>query len=129
MAKIRGKENYPFYFGTTTQIMYKAGILRKSMTSAESKLWQALRRRELAGFRFRRQHPINYYIADFFCYQAMLVVEVDGGYHLEKEQFERDKQRTKVINEFNIRVIRFTNDEVENNIDNVINEIMRWLPV
>ena len=123
MVQLKGKEEYPFYFGASLEILSRAGDLRRNMTKAEKILWQKLRDKQLDGFRFRRQHPIDTFIADFFCYQAMLVVEVDGNVHDDISQAERDIERTRILNRHQIRVIRFTNTQVENNINFVLDEI------
>lgn len=123
MAKLGGREDYPFYFGAGPEIMRIAGDLRKSITPAEKTLWERLRNRQVKGFRFRRQHPINDFIVDFFCYDAMLVVEVDGAAHDDISQKERDQQRTIIFKRLGIREIRFTNDEVFNQTDRVIRKI------
>jgi len=100
-----------------------AGELRKSMTPAEKVLWERLRNRQVNGYRFRRQHPIKDFIVDFFCYDAVIVIEVDGSVHEETSQKERDEQRTIIFKGFGIREIRFTNKEVMNQIDQVIKKI------
>jgi very-short-patch-repair endonuclease len=127
MVLIKGKEDYPFYFGASRDLLSRAGSLRREMTNAENILWQKLRNKQIDGFRFRRQHPIDTFVADFFCYQAMLVVEVDGNVHADHSQAERDIERTRILNRHQIRVIRFTNDQVEKNINFVLNEIRRAL--
>ncbi len=96
-------------------------------TEAEEKLWQQLRNRKVENCKFRRQHPFGKFFADFYCHEKKLVIEVDGGYHNEKEQQEHDAARTQVINEYGISVIRFTNDEVLNNIQAVIEKITNAL--
>ena len=73
--------------------------------------------------RFRRQHPIGIYIADFYCHAAKLVIEVDGKVHLQK--IEYDRERTAVLNGFGIDVIRFSNEEVLGDIDGVVERIRR----
>jgi very-short-patch-repair endonuclease len=98
--------------------------LRRETTDAERKLWSRLRARQL-GVKFRRQMPIDRFIADFACVQAKLVIEVDGGQH--NIDVERDRLRTAVIETAGYIVIRFWNDEVLSNIDNVIEEIVRTL--
>ena len=85
------------------------------MTHAEKKLWQVLRGKQLDGLYFRRQHAVGTYILDFVCTQEKLVIEVDGGSHLEQEEY--DKERTRWLEEEKgYRVIRFTNDDVLRNI-------------
>lgn len=95
---------------------------RRYMTPAESVLWSCLRNSAL-GVRFRRQHPIDMYIPDFVCLKKQLVIEVDGGYHFIDGQQISDAERTNYLNEKGYTVIRFTNDEVLNNIEKVIDDI------
>jgi very-short-patch-repair endonuclease len=127
MAKLRGKEAYPIYFGAKPEILQVAAELRKNMTPAEKVLWERLRNRQVGGFRFRRQHPIYEVVVDFFCYEAMLVVEVDGSVHDDSQQQERDKERTKILNNFGLREVRFRNEEVINYTDSVIHQIEQVL--
>ena len=121
------KEKYPIYFGATSNIILLARELRKEMTPAEKILWQELRNNKINGFKFRRQHPINRFIADFFCYEKMLVIEVDGSVHNEVLQKERDEMRTYILNEFGIKVIRFSNDQVVFSLPSVIEKIKNEL--
>ncbi len=107
--------------------LQRARQLRKSMTDAETILWQQLRNRKLGGFKFRRQHPINHYIADFFCYECRLVVEVDGPYHNEPDQKAYDEARTMRLKELNISVIRFANCDVMERTEFVLKEILHHL--
>jgi len=85
-------------------------------------LWQRLKRNQL-GVRFKRQHPIWMYIADFYCHELKLVIEVDGSIHNVKEVIENDMIRQEDIVSFGIRVIRFTNIEVRTDIGSVISRI------
>lgn len=91
---------------------------RKNPTLAEDMLWQVLRRKGL-GVKFRRQHPIDEFIADFVCLDEQLVIEVDGGYHESPEQREDDERRTALLGMRGFRVLRFTNDEVLYRIEDV----------
>ena len=100
---------------------------RKSYTDAERILWQCLRGRRLNGFKFRRQHPIYGFIVDFYCADVGLAIEVDGEYHRESEQQVADDHRTAQLNKLNVKVIRFTNHEVINNINEVLNQIIQHL--
>ena len=100
----------------------RARDLRRETTPAEHKLWSRLRANRLAGFHFRRQQIIEPYIVDFYCHQAALIIEVDGGIHLEQEV--RDQVREQALLERGFRVIRFTNDEVMRNIDGVLESIL-----
>ena len=127
MVLIKGAEDFPFYFGASIELLTRAGNLRRDMTRAEKILWQKLRKKQIDGFRFRRQHPIDTFIADFFCYQAMLVIEVDGDVHQDTTQADRDIERTRILNLHKIKVIRFTNTQIENNINFVLQEIRNAL--
>ncbi len=104
----------------------RARQLRRDMTPAERKLWQRIRYGQLDGAHFRRQHAIGRFIVDFFCAKARLVIEVDGDIHAE--QMEYDAERTKWLNEQKrYRVIRFTNDEIDHNLDGVVERIREAL--
>ena len=92
---------------------------RREMTESETVLWNALRKLK-AGIRFRRQHPIGDYIADFICLPAKLVREVDGGYHQEPQQQELDKQRTEFLVSKGYRVIRIKNEEISDDLNEVV---------
>ena len=104
-------------------ILNRAKELRRPMTPAEAKLWQHLRAKRLYGLKFRRQHPVFRFILDFFCYQHKLVIEIDGHSHANPEQKAYDQARTEWLEQRGMRVIRFTNNEVESNIDGVLQEI------
>lgn len=93
---------------------------RKPLTESEELLWQELRNKQL-GYKFRRQHAIDTYIADFICLEKSLIVEVDGEIHLSQK--EKDEERTKVLNQLGFEVIRFTNQQVKENINAVLEEI------
>ena len=104
------------------EIQNRARELRKEMTPAEKILWQVLRGNQLDGLYFRRQHAVGTYILDFVCIQEKLVIEVDGGSHLEQEEY--DQERTRWLeDEKGYRVIRFTNDDVLKNIHEVVEAI------
>jgi very-short-patch-repair endonuclease len=99
----------------------RARALRRSMTDAERKLWFALRDRRLAGTKFRRQVPIGPFVADFACYEAKLVIEVDGGQHSESA---KDARRDRWLTENGFRVLRFWNNDVLKNIDGVLQRVV-----
>ena len=101
--------------------------LRENPTPQESKLWNALRNNQLNGFKFRQQHPLNRFVADFYCHKAKLVIEIDGGYHDEKMQKLYDNWRNEVINEFGISILRFRNEEVDNSFEHVLSKIKEFL--
>ncbi len=95
---------------------------RKNPTEAEDILWQRLRNNQL-GAKVRRQHTIQGYIADFVFLEVNLVIEVDGEYHTEEEQRIYDEARTKLLNHYGLELLRFTNEEVKNNIEDVLTVI------
>ncbi|NOT88656.1 MAG: endonuclease domain-containing protein [Lysobacter sp.] len=101
-----------------------ARILRANMTDAEAELWKHLRRRQLLGCKFRRQHPIGPYVVDFACLERRLVVEVDGGQHAESAS---DPRRDACIGRLQFVVVRFWNDDVLTNIDGVCGIICEHL--
>jgi very-short-patch-repair endonuclease len=103
----------------------RARQLRNESTDAERRLWYFLRRQQLAGHKFRRQYPLADYIVDFICVPARLVVELDGGQHLEA--FEYDERRTALLQREGYRVLRFWNDDVLLRTDDVVAEIFRVL--
>ena len=96
------------FYGASPFIFEKARKLRKSMTESEQLLWQ---------------HPMAKFIADFYCHSVKLVIEVDGGIHRIKDRKEYDILRTNELDQLGVTVIRFTNEEVENNIELVLKKI------
>ncbi|HLG41538.1 MAG TPA: DUF559 domain-containing protein [Chitinophagaceae bacterium] len=109
--------------GAKTSTHEFARELRQRETEAEQKLWALLRNRKLKGAKFRRQHAIANYIADFYCHESKLVIELDGNFHTEPEAREYDKLRTAALNESGITVLRFWNDEVINDPEKVMQKI------
>ena len=104
----------------------RARQLRSALTPAEQHLWRHLRKRQLRGFEFRRQHPMGRFILDFYCPAAKLVVEVDGEVHAE--QMDDDAERTQWLeSERACRVLRFTNSEVRRNTNAVLEAILTAL--
>jgi len=99
--------------------------LRKEMTPAERVLFEALRGRKLAGLKFRRQHPFAQYILDNYCVEKRLVIEADGGGHLEPDQVAHDAARTEFLNAEGILVLRFPNETILNELDTVLESILQ----
>ena len=122
-------ENYgdELFKGANPKLFEFSKILRKTQTDAEDIIWQSLRNRKILGFKFRRQHPLGIYIADFYCFEAKLVIEIDGGIHNQAENKEYDENRSIELEELGITVIRFTNKEVEDNLEKVLNSIKKHL--
>lgn len=96
--------------------------LRKESTPQEIILWSRLRRKHFS-WRFRRQHSIGNYVVDFYCSEKKLIIELDGYQHKEKEQSRHDKTRALFLKELNMKVLRFWNDEINNNLEGVILKI------
>jgi very-short-patch-repair endonuclease len=109
---------------TTRPVVERARNLRREQTPAEVRLWAALRNRQLAGLKFRRQHPYGQFILDFFCVECQLAVEVDGGVHLNAEQAACDSERSDFLAQRSVRVLRFTNEEVERRLPDVLCKII-----
>ena len=107
------------------QLLANARELRKNQTEPEEMLWQILRNRQLNNLKFRRQHPLKVgFVLDFYCAELKLGVEIDGDYHNKKEQQEYDTERSKIISEYGIRIIRFTNEQVLQNTHQVLKDIV-----
>jgi very-short-patch-repair endonuclease len=106
------------------ELKARAKAMRSNMTPAESKLWYHLRRNNLADFHFRRQQIIGSYIVDFYCHSANLIVEVDGSGHLDQEKY--DQKRDEFLTGFGLRVLRFYNSDVLENIDTVLEVILGY---
>ena len=117
------KYNYYTNDAATYQILLeKARTMRSNPTEAESVLWRYISGGRL-GVHFRRQHPVFDYIPDFVCLAYRLIIEIDGGYHLDGEQPEKDAERTNRLAEQGFTVLRFTNEEVLHDTDEVIDAI------
>ncbi|ELX8364561.1 MULTISPECIES: endonuclease domain-containing protein [Enterobacter cloacae complex] len=99
--------------------------LRRELTQEERRLWYLLRSRRFENYKFLRQHPVGHYILDFACCAARLAVELDGGQHDEK--LEYDRQRTLWLNHKGWHVIRFWNNELWNNEEAVLERILETL--
>ena len=119
--------NKSMFYGANTDTFRAAGILRRNMTLAEHVLWKKLRNRKIFSVKFRKQHPIKFYIADFYCHSLKLVIEVDGGVHNNVQTIEHDDARSGELEKLGNKVIRFTNDQVIYDIDSVIKEINKGI--
>ena len=98
--------------------------LRKDETNAEELLWQRIRNKQVVGLKFRRQHPLDKFIADFYCHEKKLVIELDGSVHDHEDNKQADEGRSYELNELHITVIRFRNEEVIDDIEKVIKKII-----
>jgi very-short-patch-repair endonuclease len=103
------------------KVKLRAKELRKVQTLAEQALWCKLRNRGLNGLKFRRQHPIGPFVADFYCAQHRIVIELDGGVH--RGQIEQDAERTAQLAIYGYQVLRLQNEELERDLEGVLNKI------
>jgi very-short-patch-repair endonuclease len=111
------------HHGSTSKMFSFAKDQRRNMTEAETVMWKALRNKKLNGFKIRRQHPIGSYIADFYCHDVRLVIEIDGEIHDSVESKSNDEDRSMVLKELGIQVIRFTNFEIIHHLNEVLVKI------
>ena len=114
--------------GADNNVFENARLLRGNLTHAELVLWSYLKLKPL-GYKFRRQHPISIYVADFYCHALKLVIEIDGDVHTDIDVQRRDIERQKNLESEGMFFIRFTNEEVEKNLERVINRIERYILV
>lgn len=127
MVKLKDTSTHIYHYGAIPEIFDRAQILRKQMTEAENKLWKRLRNRKFGGLKFRRQHPISRFVVDFYCHEKLLVVELDGGIHNEVSVKERDEGREDELKNLGLKIIRFTNHEVLNDMDGVLQKLREAL--
>jgi len=121
--KSRMIERHMFY-GASKKIFLRAFELRNNMTEAEKVLWEILKNKELFKARWKRQHPIDIFIVDFYCHKYKIVIEVDGEIHQDDEVKERDYGREHDIEKLGIRILRFTNKEIFEEIGSVKSRIL-----
>ncbi len=117
-----GGSRHNMHFGANPILFELADRLRANMTPAEELLWNAIKINEW-HLKFRRQHPVSLYIADFYCHKIKLVIELDGGYHENKEVKIYDAARENDLNDFGITVLRFKNEEIFTKLDTVLNQV------
>ena len=114
--------------GASNLLFENAKRLRNNMTGVEIMLWRHLRE-GIDGYKFRRQHPIGVYVADFYCHKAKLIIELDGSIHNLDEVQIRDRDKQNDLERLGYRVIRFTNKNVQQGIDRVINELRKTINI
>ena len=125
MGEQSRKYNDNLHDGAKGKLYQFGRELRQSATNAETILWQYLRNRKLNGLKFRRQHPVGNFVADFYCHEKRLIVELDGSVHVGRMNSDHDEARTNELEEAGIKVIRFWNSEVEENIEFVLEKIAK----
>ncbi len=107
------------------ELKERAKELRKNMTLSEIMLWNELKRKQLKGFDFDRQRPIDNYIVDFYCKDLMLAIEIDGESHIGKEEY--DVTRQEKLEQYGVTLLRFDDLTVRQNLDSVVKEIEEWI--
>lgn len=122
--KAQGDANYLYYNKGLKNLAQK---LRNNSTKAEIRLWTELLRGKQTGYTILRQRPVLNYIADFLCKDLKLIIELDGYSHEFEQQYKKDKERQKELEEAGFKILRFTDDEVMNDLRNVESEIMYWI--
>lgn len=116
------------HLGYNKELKELARNLRKNSTKAEIRLWsELLRAGKMQGFIFLRQRPVLNFIADFLCKELKLIIEVDGATHHKEEKWYKDKERQKELEEYGFTVLRFSDDEVMNELENVSRELEHWI--
>lgn len=123
MKKEKSYYDQSMWKGAPPDNFRRAQNFRKNPTNAEKLLWEKLQLEPFKKFRFRRQHPIQKFITDFYSHSLKLIIEVDGGYHQSIDQKRSDEERTEILEFQGLQVIRFKNDEVEMNIEDVLNKL------
>ncbi len=118
--------NDNLHYGAKPITFANAKLLRQRITPAEKVLWYFLRNSK-TGYKFRRQHPINIFIADFYCHEKKVVIEIDGEIHNSRKQKEYDRGRAIEIEKFDIIILRYTNNEVINFPEAVVEDILKAL--
>ena len=115
------------YKGAPPSSFIKAKNLRRNMTTAEKRLWECLKNKQLENHKFRRQHPIHIYIVDFYCHELRLIIEIDGEYHNEPAQIIKDIERRDILKFQDLHIIRFSNEEVMNSIGKVLDDLKEYI--
>jgi very-short-patch-repair endonuclease len=113
--------------GAKSELFRYAREMRKNPTESEKLLWEILRKFRNSGFIFRRQHPIDIFIADFYCHKLKLIVEVDGEVHENNDARQYDDGRSAELEKYGLNIIRFTNDQVLNETNTVTSQIQNYI--
>ena len=112
------------FYGAKKNIFLRAIELRNNMTEAEKALWEELKKKEIFKARWKRQHPIDIFVVDFYCHKYKLAIEVDGEIHLKEEIREHDDGRAHDIEKLGIKILRFKNKEIFDDIGTVLSRIL-----
>ena len=117
------ENNKPFHYNAYSKIFENANALKNNQTKAEYIMWQVLRGRQLNGAKFRRQHPIQKFIVDFYCHEFKLVIELDGGVHDIDFIKENDERREVELKNLGLKIIRFKNEEIFDSLETVMETV------
>ena len=112
------------FYAASRNTFKMAHSLRKDMTDAEKILWKRLKDKRIFKVKFRRQHPVDIFVLDFYCHELKLAIEVDGEIHLNAEVREYDEGRTYELEKFGIKILRYTNEQIFENLDEVLVSIL-----
>lgn len=115
------------HIGAKPELFNYAQEMRKNPTESEKVLWNILRKFRHKGYIFRRQHPVDIFIADFYCHKLKLIIEVDGGVHNSDQSKGYDDGRSSELEKYGLNILRFTNDEVLNETDKVTLNIQNYI--
>jgi very-short-patch-repair endonuclease len=113
------------FYGANKSIFLRAIELRNNMTEAEKQLWKELKKKDIFKSRWKRQHPVDIFVVDFYCHKYKLAIEVDGEIHSNEEIREHDDGRTHDIEKLGIKILRFKNKEVFEDVESVRNRIVQ----
>ena len=113
------------FYNAPAYIFERAKHMRANMTPSEQKVWEFLKGKQILGLRFRPQHPMDIFIADFYCHPLKLVIEIDGGIHRSNDRREYDLGREAELERWDIKIVRFTNEEIEKDIGLVQRNILQ----
>jgi very-short-patch-repair endonuclease len=127
MAYLGKSVEKDMFFGAKPKLFVYAKELRKNPTEAENRIWIELKKYRKRGFIFRRQHPIDIFIADFYCHSLKLVIEVDGEIHDNENNIDYDIGRSAELEKLNVTVLRFKNIEIYTELNNVIRKINQFI--
>lgn len=119
-------KNYTHHYDAQKTTRELAKTLRNSLTPAESRFWFYVKSKKMLGLKFRRQHPIGNFIADFYCHELKLVIEIDGGVHYSAKTKAADSSRTLKINELGLTVLRFSNQDVFYNVSGIEEKVRKF---
>lgn len=115
------------HVGAKPELFRYAQEMRRNPTESEKTLWEILRKFRHKGYIFRRQHPVDIFIADFYCHKLKLIIEVDGDVHDSDQAMEYDDGRSAELEKYGLNIIRFTNDQVLKETDSVTFQIQNYI--